>query len=253
VAMQAPISDDAAIRFSEDFYQALAGGDTVAKAVTRGRDGIHGLEEESLQPELITPVLYSNGRAERIEILPGGRAERIEILSSATAKRIEILEGKANAGRLSRFLAVIDPGRPRVQGMLTLVGVFLAWMAWQSGPAPVPAPAPPGMTSGGEMSPVASTGAGSPRVAGRAANARGARVHESSTEAEAAAARQFLHGDSMRRAVGRGYAVLDGGGGRRSGGAGGRGAGPMSFFAWAAARWLQRNSEAVLPPTSASP
>lgn len=254
VAMQAPISDDAAIRFSEDFYEALAGGDTVATAVTRGRNGIHGLEEESLQPELITPVLYSNGRAERIEILPGGRAERIEILSSATGKRIEILEGEANAGRLSRFLA-----DPRVAGMATLVSMIIglvgvgAAIFLPSSRESVAASAPTEMTSEGEMSSDASRGAGSPRVVGSAANARGARVRESSAEAELAAARQFLHGDSMRRAVGRGYAVLDGGGGRRSGGAGGRGAGPMSFFAWAAARWLQRNSEAVLPPTSASP
>lgn len=69
VAMQAPISDEAAIRFSEDFYSALAADDTVATAVTRGRAGILALEDEGAQPELITPVLYSNGRAERISIL----------------------------------------------------------------------------------------------------------------------------------------------------------------------------------------
>ena len=64
--MQAPISDDAAIRFSQRFYEALAKEETVATAVTRGRNGIRTLEDRSLQSELITPVLYSSGKAERI-------------------------------------------------------------------------------------------------------------------------------------------------------------------------------------------
>ncbi len=69
VAMQAPISDDAAIAFSEEFYSALESAAPVGKAVSSGRDGILSLEDESLQPELITPVLYTNGLTERIALL----------------------------------------------------------------------------------------------------------------------------------------------------------------------------------------
>jgi outer membrane protein OmpA-like peptidoglycan-associated protein len=68
VAMQTSISDDAAIRFSRRFYAALASGEPVATAVTRGRNGIRTLEDESLQAELITPVLYTSGKAEQIAV-----------------------------------------------------------------------------------------------------------------------------------------------------------------------------------------
>lgn len=66
VAMQSPISDQAAIRFSQRFYASLTRGDPVAVAVTRGRNAIKGLGEESLRTELITPVLYMSGQADRI-------------------------------------------------------------------------------------------------------------------------------------------------------------------------------------------
>lgn len=66
VAMQSPISDEAAVRFSQRFYASLIRGDPVAAAVTRGRNAIRSLGEECLRAELITPVLYSTGEASGI-------------------------------------------------------------------------------------------------------------------------------------------------------------------------------------------
>jgi hypothetical protein len=66
VAMQSPISDEAAVRFSQRFYASLLRGDPVAAAVTRGRNAIRSLGQESLRAELITPVLYSTGEAQAI-------------------------------------------------------------------------------------------------------------------------------------------------------------------------------------------
>ena len=54
------------MRFSQRFYAALTRGDTVAAAVTRGRNAIRSLPDESARTELITPVLYSTGKAQRI-------------------------------------------------------------------------------------------------------------------------------------------------------------------------------------------
>ena len=50
VAMQFPISDDAAIAFSETFYQRIVSGDPVDKAVTEAR--------KRLRTEWATPVLF---------------------------------------------------------------------------------------------------------------------------------------------------------------------------------------------------
>jgi outer membrane protein OmpA-like peptidoglycan-associated protein len=64
VAMQFPISDKAAILFADEFYRALAGGEPVVQAVSRGRSAV--ATEEDLASELSTPVLYSSGRADTI-------------------------------------------------------------------------------------------------------------------------------------------------------------------------------------------
>ncbi len=56
VAMQFPISDRAAIRFSGAFYRRLAAGDPLDAAVTEGRHGIHGADCESA--EWVAPVLF---------------------------------------------------------------------------------------------------------------------------------------------------------------------------------------------------
>ncbi len=72
VAMQSPISDEAATCFSQSFYASLVRKESVATAVTRGRNAIRFLGEDSLQPELITPVLYSTGQADKIQIRQRG-------------------------------------------------------------------------------------------------------------------------------------------------------------------------------------
>jgi hypothetical protein len=56
VAMQFPISDQAAIAFSRAFYQRLAAGDPVDTAVTEGRQAIHSADRASF--EWATPVLF---------------------------------------------------------------------------------------------------------------------------------------------------------------------------------------------------
>ena len=56
VAMQRPISDLAAIRFSSAFYRNLAQGDSIDEALTEGRQAIHSARPEDY--EWATPVLF---------------------------------------------------------------------------------------------------------------------------------------------------------------------------------------------------
>lgn len=60
VAMQYPISDEAALAFSRYFYQRLLEGAPVDVAVARGRAAIRNRPKEECQVELITPVFYSS-------------------------------------------------------------------------------------------------------------------------------------------------------------------------------------------------
>lgn len=64
LAMQAPISDQAAIAFSHELYQHLADGDPVDAAVVEGRLAIQRLARNgSSEAEWATPVLYLRGRS----------------------------------------------------------------------------------------------------------------------------------------------------------------------------------------------
>jgi hypothetical protein len=56
VAMQSPISDQAAIAFSQAFYQRLAAGDPVDAAVAEGRQAVHSADRDNF--EWATPVLF---------------------------------------------------------------------------------------------------------------------------------------------------------------------------------------------------
>ena len=56
LAMQFPISDRAAIDFSDAFYRRLASGDSVDEAVTEGRQAVHSTDPSSM--EWGTPVLF---------------------------------------------------------------------------------------------------------------------------------------------------------------------------------------------------
>lgn len=60
VAMQFPISDQAAIAFSRAFYRRLAAGDPVEVAVAEGRQAVHS--EDSGGFEWATPVLFLRGQ-----------------------------------------------------------------------------------------------------------------------------------------------------------------------------------------------
>jgi CHAT domain len=56
VAMQRPISDRAAISFSDAFYRHLSRGDSIDEALTEGRQAIHSAESDGF--EWATPVLF---------------------------------------------------------------------------------------------------------------------------------------------------------------------------------------------------
>jgi hypothetical protein len=56
VAMQRPISDRAAIGFSDAFYRHVARGDSIDEALTEGRQAIHSATPEAY--EWATPVLF---------------------------------------------------------------------------------------------------------------------------------------------------------------------------------------------------
>jgi hypothetical protein len=72
VAMQFPISDKAAIVFSEALYSRLAGGDPIDAAVAEARLAIYMADNESL--EWGTPVLYMRAPDGRIFDLAGASA-----------------------------------------------------------------------------------------------------------------------------------------------------------------------------------
>jgi hypothetical protein len=61
IAMQFPVSDQAAIAFSRSFYQRLAVGDPVDAAVAEGRQAMHSVDPASF--EWATPVLFMRTRS----------------------------------------------------------------------------------------------------------------------------------------------------------------------------------------------
>lgn len=66
IGMQQPVSDEAAIAFSQEFYTALLDGNAIADAVSIGRAAIASGHDKRTQVELITPALYTSGEADRI-------------------------------------------------------------------------------------------------------------------------------------------------------------------------------------------
>jgi outer membrane protein OmpA-like peptidoglycan-associated protein len=120
VAMQASVSDEAAIRFSQRFYASLARDNSVASAVTRGRNAIRALGEKSLQAELITPVLYSSGKSDVIDIR---KPPSIDIPNR-------------EVGIVGRILQKIDRPIQIGAGLAAIVGLFI--MVWQVADRPKP-------------------------------------------------------------------------------------------------------------------
>jgi hypothetical protein len=84
VAMQFPISDDAAIAFSRAFYERVAAGDPVSAAVTEGRLAIVGMEPESF--EWATPVVFLAGEDRGFEIRQAGSGVPIGPVDSGRPK-----------------------------------------------------------------------------------------------------------------------------------------------------------------------
>lgn len=94
VAMQLPVSDEAAIAFSRAFYQRLAAGDPVEAAVAEGRQAIHSADPGGT--EWATPVLFLRGRDVAMEGSARGRlARRI----AAVVLGLALVAGMGLAGR----------------------------------------------------------------------------------------------------------------------------------------------------------
>src|SRR5215210_3867660 len=68
VAMQHPISDHAALVFSEGFYRSLAHGEGIDRAVFEGRLAIHMADQASF--EWVTPALFLRCTEDRLFELP---------------------------------------------------------------------------------------------------------------------------------------------------------------------------------------
>lgn len=96
VAMQFPISDQAAIMFSRIFYQRLAAGDPVDTAVAEGRQAVHS--ENPVGFEWATPVLFLRGQ--------------------------DVSPAQASRGQWARWSAAV------LLGLLLIAGVGLAGRAW---------------------------------------------------------------------------------------------------------------------------
>ena len=125
VAMQFPISNQAAIAFAGGFYGALATGRSADAAVFSGRVAILGLPGDSL--EFVTPVLYLGGHETDLftidrsagDVRPGLRAES-EPAPGLTAARADQPPGtgaapqaetRGSAGPLTAPTASADSGK----------------------------------------------------------------------------------------------------------------------------------------------
>ncbi|MEL7059894.1 MAG: CHAT domain-containing protein [Acidobacteriota bacterium] len=113
VAMQAPISDGAAIAFSEVFYQRLAAGDPLDVALSEGRQAILSTSREI---EWGTPVLFT-GTLE-LDIFPQ--------LEGPSAHARDLAGEPALVGRSGAW-----PVGPRLRGVLSaMVSFGLVLLGW---------------------------------------------------------------------------------------------------------------------------
>lgn len=79
VGMRYPISDSAAVAFSEHFYRELAAGEPIDAAVAKGRQAIFRIDDESF--EWAKPILFL--RSKEGEIWPSKAWSRIKKMSLA--------------------------------------------------------------------------------------------------------------------------------------------------------------------------
>lgn len=115
VGMQQPVSDDAAIAFSQDFYAALTDGETIACAVSLGRNAIATQADERTQIELITPALYTSGETDRIAFVESNAAAGTAAVAAAAAD---------SGGKSGGFLSNVDTKLKVVVSIIGSVGII---------------------------------------------------------------------------------------------------------------------------------
>jgi tetratricopeptide (TPR) repeat protein len=111
IAMQFPISDEAAVTFTRGFYTALSAGRPVDAAVTRARLAILADAEKTV--EWGTPVLYLRAPDGRIfEVEPPAPEAQTAHLDALREQAVTLLEQKQYEGAqgLLAQIQAIDPG-----------------------------------------------------------------------------------------------------------------------------------------------
>jgi hypothetical protein len=114
VAMQFPISDQAAITFSKKFYTRLAANDPVDAAVTEARLAI--LEKDPSSYEWVTPVLFLSTEDSRLFQLP---KEDVAVTPQpAEAREAATGPSRSGATKSSLHLGIRSFGGPGAWGQL---------------------------------------------------------------------------------------------------------------------------------------
>lgn len=104
IAMQFPISDEAAIAFSRAFYQRFAAGDPVDAAVAEGRQAIHSTDPKGI--EWAAPVLFLRGQ----DVPPEQSASGPRSHWMTAAFLVLLLAAMAGAGRNWRVERLVAEG-----------------------------------------------------------------------------------------------------------------------------------------------
>ncbi|HYX26113.1 MAG TPA: SAVED domain-containing protein, partial [Thermoanaerobaculia bacterium] len=125
VAMQFPIADANALRFSEVFYGALAGGEPVDVAVGEGRRALYVLDRHS--PQWAAPVLFLRARDGRLFALPRQDEPPADALITPTlfSQPPSLPPGEEGAlGPLLLGIRSLEPWGDRPETTLDLRGAF---------------------------------------------------------------------------------------------------------------------------------
>lgn len=114
IAMQFPISDQAAITFSETFYKCIAAGLAVDAAVAEGRKDLY-LSEQS---EWATPVLYLRSKDGMLFQPVNAEATQVELEPDSDMTGSEDPWGSVTESQLRVFLATPDQDREKLHTQL---------------------------------------------------------------------------------------------------------------------------------------
>lgn len=139
IAMQYPISDGVAIRFSERLYGELATGTPVVQAVSSARSVIYEMRDQADKVELMTPVLYATDEYEGLPppIAAGGGDAADEDDGDETPPTAS---GRPDwLGKAAKYSTVLALPVALFFG-LQQMGVF----DFDSAPSPGPTPTPSG-------------------------------------------------------------------------------------------------------------